>query len=131
MTIAIIDAGFWYADTIHAFDSLWINNQILGTKDFVNPGGNVFREYPHGMEVLSTIAANLPGQIVGTAPKAKFWLLRSEDAATENLIEEYNWASAAEFADSVGVDVINSSLGYTVFDIGPYVCRYEWTYNTW
>jgi hypothetical protein len=118
MTIAIIDAGFWYADTIHAFDSLWINNQILGTKDFVNPGGNVFREYPHGMEVLSTIAANLPGQIIGTAPKAKFWLLRSEDAATENIIEEYNWASAAEFADSVGVDVINSSLGYTVFDAG-------------
>lgn len=118
MTIAIIDAGFWYADTIHAFDSLWINNQILGTKDFVEPGGDVFKKSTHGMMVLSTIGANLPGQIVGTAPKAKFWLLRSEDANTENIIEEYNWASAAEFADSVGVDVINSSLGYTVFDIG-------------
>jgi serine protease AprX len=118
MTIAIIDAGFWYVDTISAFDSLWINNQILGTRDFVEPGGDVFKKSTHGMMVLSTIGANLPGQIIGTAPKAKFWLLRSEDAATENLIEEYNWASAAEFADSVGVDVINSSLGYTVFDIG-------------
>jgi serine protease AprX len=116
MTIAIIDAGFYYADTISAFDSLWANNQILGTRDFVNPGGNVFREYPHGMEVLSIMGANVPGQMVGTAPKANFWLLRSEDVATENIIEEYNWASAAEFADSVGADVINSSLGYTTFD---------------
>ena len=118
MTIAIIDAGFWYVDTISAFDSLWINNQILGTKDFVEPGGDVFKKSTHGMMVLSTIGANMPGQIVGTAPKAKFWLLRSEDAATENIIEEYNWASAAEYADSVGADVINSSLGYTVFDAG-------------
>ena len=118
MTIAIIDAGFWYVDTIHAFDSLWINSQILGTKDFVEPGGDVFRKSTHGMMVLSIMGANMPGQIVGTAPKAKYWLLRSEDAATENIIEEYNWASAAEFADSVGVDVINSSLGYTVFDGG-------------
>ena len=68
------------------------------------------------MEVLSTMGANLPGQMIGTAPKANFWLLRSEDANSENIIEEYNWASAAEYADSVGADVINSSLGYNTFD---------------
>ncbi len=116
MTIAVLDAGFWHVDEINAFDSLWLNSQVLGTKDFVNPGNNVFNESTHGMMVLSTMGANLPGQIVGTAPKADFWLIRTEDATSENLIEEDNWACGAEFADSVGADVINSSLGYTNFD---------------
>jgi len=116
MTIAVIDAGFWNVDSLSVFDSLWINNQILGFKDFVEPGDDVFRKSIHGMMVLSIMGGNIPGQIVGTAPKANYWLLRSEDAVTENIIEEYNWASAAEFADSVGADVINSSLGYTVFN---------------
>jgi len=116
MVIAILDAGFYHANTLRAFDSLIANNQILGTRDFVNPGNNVYQEYEHGMEVLSCMGANLPGELIGTAPKAGFWLLRSEDAYSENLIEEYNWVSAAEFADSVGADIINSSLGYTHFD---------------
>ncbi len=116
MTIAIIDAGFSNVDTLSAFDSLWNNNHILGTKDFVEPGGNVFLQHSHGMMVLSIMGANIPGQIVGTAPEANFWLLRSEDAYSEYIIEEYNWASAAEFADSAGADVINSSLGYSTFN---------------
>ena len=116
VVIAVLDAGFYKVDSIHAFDSLWQNNQILGTKDFVEPGGNVFTKSTHGMMVLSIMGGNLPGNLVGTAPKASYWLLRSEDANTEYLIEEDNWVSAAEFADSVGADVINSSLGYTVFD---------------
>jgi len=115
-TIAIIDAGFYHVNTLPAFDSLWINNQILGTRDFVDGGTVSFSGNYHGMMVLSTIAANIPGEFVGTAPKAKFWLLRSEDGATEYLIEEDNWISAAEFADSVGVDVINTSLGYNTFN---------------
>ena len=114
--IAIIDAGFYHVNTLPAFDSLWINNQILGTRDFVDGGTVSFSGNYHGMMVLSTIAANIPGEFVGTAPKAKFWLLRSEDGATEYLIEEDNWISAAEFADSVGVDVINTSLGYNTFN---------------
>lgn len=114
--IAVLDAGFYHADILPAFDSLWSNNQILGTKDFVTPGNNVFLEYEHGMEVLSTIGGNIPGQLIGSAPEAKFWLLRTEEKASENIIEEYNWESAAEFADSAGVDIINSSLGYTTFD---------------
>ncbi|MEI8202631.1 MAG: S8 family serine peptidase [Bacteroidota bacterium] len=116
MTIAILDAGFWGVDTLNAFDSLWMNAQIKGTRDFVEPGGGVFNQSTHGMMVLSLMGANLPGKLVGTAPKASFWLIRTEEGATENIIEEYNWAAGAEFADSVGADVINSSLGYTTFD---------------
>lgn len=114
--IAILDGGFYMANTLPAFDSLHINNQILGTKDFVSPGNDVYNESPHGMEVLSIMGGNVPGALIGTAPKAGYWLLRSEDVNSEYLVEEYNWVSAAEFADSAGADIINSSLGYTTFD---------------
>ncbi len=117
MVIGILDGGFAETNIHIAFDSLRANGQILGTKDFVHPGGDVYNESYHGTMVLSTIAANVPGQMIGTAPKASFWLLRSEYVNTENFIEEYHWVSAAEFADSVGVDVINSSLGYIDFDM--------------
>jgi len=116
MMIAILDAGFNMVDQLAPFDSLWANNQILGTRDFVSPGGNIFIGHTHGMKVLSIMGGYVQGQLIGTAFKAGYWLLRSEDGGTEFLIEEYNWVSAAEFADSVGADVINSSLGYTVFD---------------
>ncbi len=116
MVMAIIDAGFYHVDQLMTFDSLRNRNGILGTWDFVDNQASVYEDDTHGMEVLSTIAGNTPGQLVGTAPNANFWLLRSEDANTENIIEEYNWDAAAEFADSVGVDVISSSLGYTDFD---------------
>ncbi|HPI29638.1 MAG TPA: S8 family serine peptidase [Bacteroidales bacterium] len=115
MVIAVLDAGFYRVDSIIVFDSLWHNNQILGTRDFVQPGGNVFARSTHGMMVLSIMGGNVPGQLVGTAPKASYWLLRSEDADSEYPVEEDNWVTAAEFADSVGADVINSSLGYTDF----------------
>lgn len=124
MVIAILDGGFTDVQTHVAFDSLWLNNQILGNKDFTNPGGNVFSESSHGTSVLSTIGANVPGQLIGTAPKASFWLLRSESVSSEHLIEEYNWVSAAEFADSVGVDIINSSLGYIDFDFPQWTHTY-------
>ncbi len=119
--IAVLDAGFQYANINPVFDSLWANNQILGTRDFVYPaGGNVCiygdTAHPHGAEVLSLMGGNTPGQLIGTAPKASYWLIRTEDAPTENIVEEYNWVVGAEMADSVGADVITSSLGYTVFD---------------
>lgn len=116
MVICILDAGFLNVDTLSCFDSLWINNKILGTYDFVANEVSVFEDYQHGTEVLSCIGANWPGKLVGTAPQAHFWLLRTEDAATELIIEEDNWVAGAEFADSVGADIINSSLGYTTFD---------------
>jgi len=116
MVIAVLDGGFIGADVHPVFDSLWDNNQILGTKSFVNIGGTVFTESEHGKKVLSCMGANDPGNMIGTAPKAAYWLLHSEDVKSENVIEEYNWISAAEFADSVGADVINSSLSYVDFD---------------
>lgn len=116
MVIAVIDAGYFKADSYPAFDSLWANNQILGTKDFVNANSNFFSTNYHGMSVLSCMGGNVPGKLIGTAPEASYWLLRSEDNATEFLIEEDNWVAAAEFADSVGTDVINSSLGYYEFN---------------
>jgi serine protease AprX len=114
--IAVLDAGFDNVDEHEAFRTLWQENRILGTRDFVDPGSSVFREHTHGKTVLSVIGGSIPGILSGTAPDASFWLLRSEDASTEYRIEEDNWIAAAEFADSAGVDVINTSLGYSVFD---------------
>lgn len=116
MLIAVLDAGFYNVDILPAFDSLWANNQILGTRDFVQGDASVFEDDAHGMMVLSTIGGNIPGQLVGTAPKANFWLIRTEDAPSEYVVEEDNWVAGAEFADSVGADVFNTSLGYTTFD---------------
>jgi serine protease AprX len=116
IVIAQLDAGFYHVNELPAFDSLWINHQILGCRDFSTGDTLVFEDDAHGMSVLSCMGGNLPGKIIGTAPKAKFWLLRTEVAATESIQEEINWAVAAEFADSVGADIINSSLGYSEFD---------------
>lgn len=116
MQIAVLDNGFLNANAIAAFDSLWTNGQILGFRDFVSNGGNVFQEGGHGTNVLSTMGACLPGQLVGTAPDASYYLIRTEDDASEYLIEEDNWVAGAEYADSLGADIINSSLGYAYFD---------------
>ncbi|MBN1988578.1 MAG: S8 family serine peptidase [Bacteroidales bacterium] len=117
MTIAVLDAGFRNVNTLTAFDSLRNSQRLLGTKDFVNPAANIYLQHSHGTVVLSTMAGLIPNTLVGTAPHASYWLIRTEDTNSEQLIEEYNWAAGAEFADSVGADVINSSLGYTTFDV--------------
>lgn len=116
VTIAVIDGGFRGSDTISAFDSLRLSGRLAGTFNFVRGDTNVFVTGSHGTLVLSTMAANLPQQIVGTAPHARYWLLTSEFEPTETTVEMDNWLAAAEFADSVGADVINSSLGYSTFD---------------
>lgn len=117
MMIAVLDAGFWDVDQGAAFAYLWQNNLIAGTRDFATIGGNVFQNHTHGESVLSIMGANLPGQIIGTAPDAAYWLIRTEDAwGGEYLLEEYNWVAGAELADSAGVDIITSSLAYTTFD---------------
>lgn len=116
MLLAIMDAGFNNYLSVTAFDSARKNNQIIETYDFVKNETSVNEDDPHGMYCLSIIAGNLPGQFVGSCPKAKFYLYRTEEAATEYPIEEQNWAAAAERADSIGVDVFSTSLGYTTFD---------------
>ncbi|MBQ3780779.1 MAG: S8 family serine peptidase, partial [Bacteroidaceae bacterium] len=120
MTIAIIDGGFYNADIIPMLSHV----TILGTRDFVEPGNDVYGEESHGMMVLSCIATNTPGEFVGTAPEASFWLLRSEDDDTEQPVEEDNWAAAVEFADSVGAEVVNTSLGYSNYDDPADVIKY-------
>lgn len=112
MTIAVIDAGFHNTDVIPALK----DTKILGVRDFVKPDGDIYAEHNHGTRVLSCIATDEKYVFVGTAPEASFWLLRTEDAYTEQPIEEDNWIAAVEFADSVGVDIINSSLGYYRYD---------------
>lgn len=116
MLIAVIDAGFQNANNVGAFDYMRQHGQLMGTWDFVVNDSNVYDDNSHGTGVLSCMAGYIDGQFIGTAPKASYWLLRSEDANTETISEEYNWVVAAEFADSVGADLINSSLGYTTFD---------------
>jgi hypothetical protein len=112
MLIAVLDAGYDNADDLPVFDSLWANGQIIATRDFVDGGEVSFNKHYHGTMVLSTMGGFYPDELVGTAPKADYLLLRSEDGGSEYLIEEYNWVSAAEYADSAGADIINSSLGY-------------------
>ncbi len=123
MLIAMLDDGFNKVDSIPAFDSLRNDGRILAVHDFVDGDEDVYRDtiygennISHGMYTLSTIAANVPGSIIGSAPHASFLLLRTEQAASEFLIEEYNWAAAAEYADSAGADIISTSLSYTTFD---------------
>lgn len=114
--IGVIDAGFTNVNTNPCFDSLRLQNRLLGTKDIINPASDVFTEDSHGAMVLATMTGNLPGQFLGTAPDASFWLIRTEYGPTEYKVETDFWTSGIEFADSVGVDVVNSSLGYYTFD---------------
>jgi len=116
MVISVLDAGFIGADERIIFDSLWDNDRILGSRDFASEENNPFNGSTHGTKVLSTMGANWPNEMIGTAPEASYWLIKTEFADYENIIEEYNWLVGAAFADSVGTDVINSSLGYNVFD---------------
>jgi len=125
MQIAIIDAGFPDVDNFMAFQRLRDNNQILGGYDFVNRSENFYSGHYHGMAVLATIAGYIDNQFIGTAPDAEFYLFITEDNLNEVPLEESLWVEAAEKADSLGVDVINTSLGYSVFFDNP---DYNYTY---
>lgn len=116
MHVAILDAGYEYFRETPAFDSLINSGRLLGTHDFVEGDDYVFESSSHGRDVLSCMAANLPYLFVGTAPQASYYLFKTEDMLGEYVIEEYNWVSAAERSDELGVDIINSSLGYYTFD---------------
>jgi len=116
MQLAMLDGGFYHYNTLPTFDSININNQVLGTWDFVANESSVAEDDVHGMDCLSTIAANVPGVFVGSAPKTSFYLFRTEDVGSEYPIEEHNLAVGEEKADSSGVDICSTSLGYTDFD---------------
>lgn len=116
IVIAVLDAGFYRVDEMEVFDNMREEGRLLGTYDVVKKDTLVYEDDMHGMNVLSCMASVLPGQMIGTAPSASYWLIRTEDNFSEFPIEESNWIAGAEFADSIGADVINSSLGYTRFD---------------
>ncbi|MFW5658116.1 MAG: S8 family serine peptidase [Bacteroidota bacterium] len=114
--IAVLDAGFTNAPDMPTLGHLFQNGQVLGTRDFVNPRSEFFSSHSHGTYVLSVMGGYWPSRYIGTSPEASYWLIRTEDAASEFIIEEENWIAGAEFADSAGADIINTSLGYTTFD---------------
>jgi len=116
MMIAVLDGGFTSTDVLPVFDSLRQDGRLVGTWDVVARNANVYGYSGHGTAVLSTMAANIPGTMIGTAPKASYLLIRTEDTDSEFPIEEDFWIAGAEYADSAGADIINTSLGYSTFD---------------
>ena len=115
--IAQLDAGWDKTDQLPAFDKLRGEGRIKMTRDFVfEPTDPVYSLNTHGTFCLSIMAGNIPDSLLGTAPDANYYLFRSEDPTGENLVEEDNWVAAAELCDSLGIDIINSSLGYSQFD---------------
>ena len=115
MLVAVCDAGFSNVDNISFFEHLYNNNQIIDTYDFVSNDAYVYEYASHGTRVFSTLAAYDPNLYIGVIYKADYMLFVTEDIGSEYRIEEYNWVFAAERADSAGVDVINTSLGYDIF----------------
>lgn len=114
--IGVFDAGFTGVDQSIYFNHMFDNNKIIGTRDFTRNTDNVFQYDDHGTGVLSTIAGYEESVYEGIAYDADIILCVTEDVPTEYIIEEYNWLFAAEYADSLGVDIINTSLGYNIFD---------------
>ena len=123
--IAIMDAGFPGVNTAQPFQRLRDNNQILGGYDFVSRNSNFYTGNSHGTLVLSTMGGYKDNALVGTAPDAAYYLFITEDAASENPVEESLWVEAAERADSLGVDIVNTSLGYFEFDNPSYNHTYS------
>jgi hypothetical protein len=125
LQIAVLDAGFINADNNPAFQNLWNENRILGFYDFVHQHDSVFTDAHHGASVLSCMAVNQPQNFIGTSPDASFYLYQTEDIYSEYPVEEYFWSIGAEMADSIGADLINSSLGYNWFDDSKYNHAYQ------
>ena len=116
MLIAVFDSGFEYVDNSSFFSHIFEEQRLLSSRDFIRRSHNVFQYDTHGSKVLSCIFGYKEGVYSGTAPRADLVLCVTEDIKSEYSIEEYNWLFAAEFADSLGVDIINSSVGYSYFD---------------
>lgn len=116
MFIMVLDGGFENANEIPHFKALREEGRLVGTYNFVQPGRSVFLEGTHGTMTLSCMAGFKEEEMMGTAPKATYFLAQTEDGRSENKIEEDNWVAGAELADSLGCDLINSSLGYYKFD---------------
>jgi hypothetical protein len=122
--IAVIDAGFPGVNTAQPFQRLRDNKKIKGGYNFVTRNADFYSGDSHGTSVLSTMGGYKELQLVGTAPDASYYLFVTEDVASENPVEESLWVEAAETADSLGVDIINTSLGYFEYDNPKYSHTY-------
>ncbi len=122
--IAVMDSGFPGVNTAQPFQRMMVNNLVLDGYNFVQRTDNFYSGHFHGTYVLSTMAGYAEGQLVGTAPDAQYYLFITEDNSSENPVEESLWVEAAELADSLGVDVINTSLGYFNYDNPAYNYTY-------
>ena len=118
MLIGVLDSGFDQVDGLSAFEELRARGGIVATRDMVDQDGDVFLDHWHGRSVLGCMAGNIPGSLLGTAPEADYVLVRTETVEFEHVVEEDNWVAGAEYCDSLGCDVLNTSLGYTTFDDG-------------
>ncbi|MDR0368540.1 MAG: S8 family serine peptidase, partial [Bacteroidales bacterium] len=116
MLMMIIDGGFHNVDSIRHFAKLREENRLWGIRNYVQPDVDPMRKHSHGTSVLSCIVSYIPGVLIGTAPMSSVYIAQTEDGRTENKVEEDNLAAGLEWADSLGCDVINISLGYTQFD---------------
>ena len=117
VVIGVCDCGFPGVDTTAIFEPMRSEGRLLATRDFVWANeNNVYTIHSHGTHVLSTMAVFEPGMYVGTAPKASYVLCRTENVFSETPLEEYNWVAAAEYLDSLGADIISTSLGYFNYD---------------
>lgn len=120
MLIAVTDGGFTNADQMRSLEYLRNSGRIVATRDFAYNGSTVYGHHVHGSMVLSIMAGYLPGEYIGCAPEADYILITSECDDYEEIIEEFNWVSAIEYADSMGADLANVSLGYVDFDSERY-----------
>ena len=116
MQMMVLDGGFQNIDSIPCFEVLRNDHRLLGARNFVEPEKDPMRKHSHGTMVLSCIASYLPGLLVGTAPMVQVYVAQTEESGSEDRVEEDNWVAGLEYADSLGCQVLNSSLGYTVFD---------------
>ena len=122
ITMAIIDGGFQNVDTLSAFDA--VRDQILGIYDTTDDTAPITGSTGnHGVKCFSTIAA-ITADYQGAATAANYYLIRSEEHKTESPKEMDNWVAAIELADSLGVDILSSSLGYAMFDDDRHTLTY-------
>ena len=114
--ITLLDNGFLNADQVPYLQAIFTEKRVLGTLTTSPSLKSVYVGGSHGTNVLSTIAGQSPGKLFGTAYLANFAMVQTEEDNSELIVEEANWLRGAEWADSLGTDVLNSSLGYSEFD---------------
>ena len=114
VTVAVFDGGF---PNVNYRDFLGYpaDEYLPANYDVVEQDSTAFDNSTHGATVLSTMAAYHPFFFIGMAPEARYVLFTTENSRGEHRLEEINYAVALEIADSIGVDIVNSSLGYNTF----------------